>query len=153
MKRIISLFIVPCLLFVFVAGCGPKGSGLNTQFVEGIITLDGNPCGSVSITFVPKTEGSGERAGGLSNDEGRYTLSSASGDPGKGALEGEYIVLVSKTESVDLATPTVGPSGDPVTTEVRSVLHESYRNERQTPLSATVEKGKNKIDFALESRR
>ena len=145
--------MVYCTLFLLVSGCGPKGSNLNTQFVEGIITLDGAPCGNVSVTFVPKVEGTGERAGGVSNAEGRYTLSSASGDPGKGALEGDYAVLVAKTESVELKTPKMGPTGDPVTTEVKSVLHESYRNEQQTPLSATVVKGKNKLDFALESRK
>ena len=153
MRHVFSLFVIHCLLFVFVSGCGPQGSGLDTQFVEGVITLDGSPCAGVSITFVPKTEGSGERAGGLSDGTGRYTLSSVSGDPGRGALEGEYIVLVAKIESVELATPKIGPSGDPITSETRSVLHEFYQNERQTPLSATVVRGKNKIDFALESRK
>ncbi|GHT39424.1 hypothetical protein FACS189427_13550 [Planctomycetales bacterium] len=145
------LFIHYSLFIVLLSGCFPKGTGLDTQFVEGTITLDGNPCEKVSITFIPKTAGSGEGANGISGTDGRYILSSLSGDAGKGALAGDYIVLASKSEAVELAKPKIGPSGDPITSELKPVLPEIYRNEQKTPLSATVVKGKNKIDFALES--
>ena len=146
-----------CVAFVMlcVFGCqpSPKGSGLNTQFVEGFVTLDGTPLGGVSLTFIPKTEGSGENAGGMSDSGGRYTLSSLNGAPGKGALEGEYVIVASKTESVDLAKPTISPvSGDTITSETRSVLHEIYRDRQKTPLTATVVSGKNKINIELESK-
>ena len=149
----VRTFSCVAVLLFCALGCQPKGTGVNTQFVEGVVTLDDAPLNAVSITFVPKMEGVGENAGGLSDFNGRYTLSSLSGDPGKGALEGEYIILAAKSEPFVFEKPIVSPvSGDEITSELRPVLHEIYQNRQKTPLSATVVKGKNRIDIKLESK-
>lgn len=145
------LFFIGLVVLVF-SGCGKKGSDLDTQFVEGIVTFDGVPTEGVYINFIPKMEGVGETANGVSNAKGRYVLSSLRGDPGKGVLEGEYFVTAAKSEIVELDKPKMNAVGDPVTSESRPVVPLLYNGTKTTPLSAVVVKGKNKIDIELKSK-
>ena len=154
MRSILGLLLVSTLV---IAGCGPKGSGLRVEYVEGIVTLDGQPLEGASVTFIPKTEGGTiEAASGYSNEKGVYKLSSMNGDPEKGAVAGEYIVNVSKVEIDD---PTAGMSYEqrtmmtgntPIVTQTQ-ILPAIYQDRMNSPLSATVNKGKNKIDLELKS--
>lgn len=155
MKRgILSLFLIGSLLLM-VVGCGPKGRDLKVEYVEGVITLDGQPLASAAVTFRPKNEGGKEEAAsGYTNTSGVYKLSSMNGDPEKGAIEGEYVVTVSKIEVHD---PTAGMSYDEATTSglqvtQKELLPTVYQDRKNTPLSATVNKGKNKIDLELKSK-
>ncbi|MDR2117778.1 MAG: hypothetical protein LBP87_15485 [Planctomycetaceae bacterium] len=152
MKHNNILFIL-LILFVLFSGCiSRKTNDLETQYVEGIVTLDGIPVHGAHIQFFPKLEGSGQEAGGVSGENGFYKLSSLSGDPGKGVLEGEYLVTVAKNEAIELPKPRINPNtGDEETHETKSVLPEIYRNKTKTPIFATVVRGKNKIDIKLES--
>jgi hypothetical protein len=148
-----NFLFVPFILFVLLFGCrDSKTSDLNTQYVEGIVTLDGTPVIGAHVQFIPKSEGVGQEAGGVSGKNGLYKLSSLSGDPGKGALEGEYLVTVAKNEAIKLPKPRINPNtGDEETHETKSVLPEIYRNKTKTPISVTVVRGKNKIDIKLKS--
>jgi hypothetical protein len=67
----IQLLIV-LVLTLSLVGCGPKG--LQTYFVEGIVTLDGKPLDGAIVTFTP-AERTAENmtAGGQTNGEGKYT--------------------------------------------------------------------------------
>ncbi|MDR2704402.1 MAG: hypothetical protein LBC02_01360 [Planctomycetaceae bacterium] len=146
------MFTGMILLILLSNGCGSQGKGLKVEYVEGIITLDSEPVSNASITFIPITETDGtEAAGGYSNEKGVYKLTSGNGDPEKGALQGEYRVLVSKIESKDL---TKGkeygtPTGYQPTFKQTQLLPVIYQNREKSPLKATVKKGKNKIDFQL----
>jgi hypothetical protein len=78
------------------AGCGGKTKPVP---VEGVVLLDGKPLKGALVTFVPE-DGRGRVAAGLSDDDGKFELTtSTSGD---GALPGNYKVTV-----------TVAPPPDP----------------------------------------
>jgi hypothetical protein len=152
MKHNHFLFVT-FLSYVLFFGCSyNKTSDLDTQHVEGIVTLDGVPVVGAHIQFIPKLEGIGQEAGGVSGKNGLYKVSSLSGDAGKGALEGEYFVTVAKNEAIELTKPRINPTtGDEETHETRPMLPEIYRDKTKTPISATVVRGKNKINIELKS--
>ena len=152
-KQFILGFLLIGLL-IPVIGCDPKGRGLKVEFVEGVVTLDGEPVEGATITFIPVNEGEGaESAIGRSKEGGKYKLSSMNGDPEKGAIAGEYRIIVTKT---DVHTPSTEgmtyEQASNVTAIHTEVLHAIYRDRTKTPLTATVNKGKNKIDIELKSK-
>ncbi|MCL2347621.1 MAG: DUF4198 domain-containing protein [Planctomycetaceae bacterium] len=150
MSRCAFLFL---FLLVFVLGCYPSGRNFPSQFVEGIVTLDGKPVPKAIVTFQPKTPTKeSDVATGSTDNNGRFTLTSSNGDPGKGALEGDYIVLVSLLKVTPLDKPVKVP-GTPImtTTEVKQLLPTIYQDKTKTPLAATVKKRKNKFTFELKS--
>ena len=152
-QNVFGLLLVGLLLTAI--GCGPPGRGLRVEFVEGSVTLDGQPLGGVSITFIPINEGDGtESALGRSKENGVYRLSSMNGDPERGAVAGEYRIIASKTEVNDpmlgMSTEEAAASGLTVThTEILPAI---YRDRSNSPLTATVKRGKNKIDLELKSK-
>jgi hypothetical protein len=141
------------LLILVVTGC-QKGRSLKVEYVEGIVTLDGEPVQGANILFVPlkKGEGTIEAAGGMSDEQGLYKLSSMNGDPEKGAVAGEYRVLVEKVEVRDL---TVNGSqrriGDPDYIQI-SLLPKIYGDKEKSPLTATINPGKNNINLELHTK-
>jgi len=152
-RNILGLLII-CSLLMF-AGCGSKGRGLKVEYVEGVVTLDDQPLEGASVTFIPKTEGGKEEsASGYSDEKGVYKLSSVNGDPGKGAVAGEYVVNVSKVKVED---PKAGMSYEQATvstTVVKQIqeLPAIYQDRKNSPLTFTVKPGKNKIDIELKSK-
>jgi len=146
-----GLLLIGSLLAV---GCGQKGRGLKVEYVEGIVTLDGQPLGHASVTFIPANEGGQEEVAlGYSDMNGVYKLSSLNGDPDRGAVAGEYIITVSKIEVHD---PKAGMSHEEAAAsrlEVTQtqILPRIYQDRQNTPLSATVNKGRNKFDIELSS--
>jgi hypothetical protein len=146
------MFIGMVLLILLGNGCGSQGKGLKVEYVEGIITLDGEPVSNASVTFIPITETEGaEAAGGYSNNKGVYKLTSGNGDPEAGAVLGEYRILVSKIEVTDLTEGMeYGTStGYKETVKQTHLLPEIYRSRDKSPLKSNVKKGKNKIDIQL----
>jgi len=151
LRTSISLGLI--LLVVGMVGCGHRGKGLKVEYVEGVITLDGEPVPKASVTFIPLTETEGaEAAGGYSNDQGVYKLTSGNGDAEKGALAGEYRVLVSKIEAKDLTEGREygASTGYSVTWSQTQLLPTIYQSRDKSPLTATVKKGKNKIPLELK---
>ncbi|GHT25891.1 hypothetical protein FACS18942_02060 [Planctomycetales bacterium] len=146
------LFVIFCLSFVLLSGCGPQ-SRVPINYVEGIVTLDGKPAAGAAVIFVPPDENSGfEGAAGTADEDGRFKMSSINGLPEKGAMEGEYKVVFSLTVFKKLDKPVWDDTqGKKVSEKYVNVIPLIYQNPDTTPLSATVVKGKNKIDFALES--
>jgi len=143
------------LLFVVaLIGCG-SGGGLRVEYVEGVLTLDGEPLSEASVTFVPTSDGPTiETAMGMTNDRGVYKLSSMNGKPMAGAVAGEYKVLVSKVhaESLTDGLEYGATMGYAVPYRQTQLLPHIYRDMQETPFSATVKKGKNKIDLELKSK-
>ena len=146
-----------CLVAVlFIAGCG-KEAGIKTEFVEGVVTLDGTPIGKgCSVRFIPVTEGKGEAAGGFTDEKSVYTLSSMNGAPGKGAVEGEYKIVLTKRDTTEFAEGDPKAPKDDRGNSVLSIsnetLHQSYTLPKTTPLTYTVVKGKQKHDIELVSK-
>jgi len=152
-RSIFGLLLIGLLLAV---GCGQKGRGLRVEFVEGIVTLDGQPLGHASVTFIPANEGGKEEVAlGFTDANGMYRLSSMNGDPDRGAVAGEYIITVSKIEVYD---PKAGMSPEEAAVsrlEVTQtqVLPRIYQDRENTPLSAAVNRGRNRINIELSSER
>jgi hypothetical protein len=124
---------------------------LPVEYVEGIVTMDGIPLDNASVQFVSKTEGQGEAAGGYTDVNGKYTLSSMNGDPGKGALQGDYIVLITKTISIPIPG-AVHNEGDAPPEESKELVPAVYNNRSKPLLEATVVKGKNKFNFDVKTK-
>ncbi|MDR1959080.1 MAG: carboxypeptidase-like regulatory domain-containing protein [Planctomycetaceae bacterium] len=143
------------LILTGISGCGTEGKGLRVEYVEGVISLEGKPLPGASVTFIPLAEdGAMEAAGGYSNENGVYRLTSGNGNSEKGAVLGEYRVLVSKIEAKDLTEgKEYGTStGYAKTFTQKQLLPSVYQDRTKSPLRATVKKGKNKgLDFDLKS--
>ena len=132
-----------CSLALFV-GC--SGDSLPTEHVTGTVTLDGQPLADATILFNP-IDGS-IPAFGNTNAKGVYLITAMQGGrDGAGTVPGEYIVTVKKIEFTNRTT-----SDGRVTAENNNVLHPVYALPAQTPFRATVVKGKNRFDFALETQ-
>ncbi|MDR3110281.1 MAG: hypothetical protein LBU65_11445 [Planctomycetaceae bacterium] len=153
-----SFFVLFSFVFVLtcLVGCG-KSTGVKTEYVSGVITLDGNPVQKgTKVRFIPVTEGKGEPAGGFTDEKGVYTLSSVNGDPEKGALEGEYKIVVSRAETTffeenDPKAPK-NDLGERVTSVSKEVMPKIYTDVKTTPLTYTVVKGKQTHDIEVSSK-
>ncbi|MBI1247259.1 hypothetical protein GC197_05370 [bacterium] len=97
----IALLVFGTFSWVAALGCESK-SYLPTEFVEGVVTLDGTPVEGANVTFVPVESSPGIAAIGVSDSAGVFhltTLSSKDGllpKHGGGALAGRYQVSVEK---------------------------------------------------------
>jgi len=147
-RSILGLLLVGSLL-VF-GGCG--GRSAKVEYVEGVLTLGGQPLEGAAITFHPKNgDGNEAAAFGHSDASGGYKLSSVNGEPERGAIAGEYVITVSKIEEND---PRAGMSYEEATMSRlqptrRELVPAVYQNRERTPLSATVNKGRNTINIEL----
>jgi hypothetical protein len=139
-------------LWIAFIGCSSSDKrNRSVEYVEGIITMDGKPLDNASIQFIPKTEGKGESAGGYTDTNGKYTLSSLNGNPGKGALAGEYIVLISKTISVPISGTKYEEDEVPPE-ELKQLVPAIYKNRNKPFFTVTVVKGKNIHNFEVKSK-
>ena len=142
--------IVVLALLACVAGCGKRGSSLPTQYIEGMVTLDGTPVDDALITFTPVVKEGGVAATGYSDATGKYTLTSVGGDPQRGAIVGDYIVTVSKVSIKMVKTPPQYPGEPPTESAVQTqILPQAYLKADKSPLKASVVKGKNSIDLPM----
>lgn len=156
---------VAILSFLFISGCG----GLRTEYVEGIVTLDGEPVEGALVTFHP-VEGEARYAAGDTNTAGKYVLTTAEGGkPGRGAIQGEYKITVSKRKPVDEEEPAAAPatSEPPSIQEMAAremarrqaglpppfayLTPKVYNNLETSGFTATVVRGKNRFNFEMVS--
>ena len=133
-----------CSLIVVGFGCG-GGTGDTTKYVavSGIVTLDDKPIVGATIVFAPKK--TGQMSIGQSGPDGKFTLKTASGQPG--AAIGDHEVTVSLTSDSapkaapakldDLAPPNAAETGDTsAAATIKYVVPEKY--SKKGALSATV---------------
>jgi len=146
------VYFFSILLVATFLGCGSSG-GLKVEYVEGTVTLDGEPVPEASVTFVPTTETPPiETAMGMTNERGVYKLSSMNGKPLAGAVAGEYKVMISKIEAKSLSDDMeYGTStGYSVPYTQTHLLPPVYRDRDTTPFTVTVKKGRNtNVNFEL----
>ena len=143
MRARFAVAVVVMLLLVALQGC--SGGGVKYAPVSGKVTMDGKPLAKVSVIFIPLAKpGSdiaGDTAGGVTDENGQYTLQTMTRDGMKdGAQVGKHKVSISLQE-------TRGEGDRSVT---REKLPKKY-NE-QTTLTADVTAGGPPIDFPLTSR-
>ena len=91
--RVAALLVILPFL-TWVTGC--RQSGPAVEFVEGFVTLDGEPVPDATVGFSP-AGGPGPAAFGKTDDKGIFHLTTVQGGrPQGGAPVGEYIVTVKK---------------------------------------------------------
>jgi len=143
-----TLFALSVAMVVGFAGCNTQ----RTAPVSGNVTYEGNPVPEGTITFFPR-EG-GRPATGTIHADGTYVLSSMV--PGDGVPPGEYAVAIEARRVHDSAPmPTslqeeiegVGQGAPPP--KIEWLVPINYSSAETSGLTATVEPGKNVIDFAL----
>jgi len=149
----IKFLVLIGILVCWSAGC--SDSKIVTGYVEGVITFNGEPVSSATITFNPQgTEG--QSAVGFSNEKGVYKLTTQGGKDEGGAIPGDYLVTISKSDvpiiPLDQAnynqqtTQTTAPGVAP---KYNAILPKKYNDPSTSGLTATVKKGKNTIPFEL----
>jgi len=139
------------LALIVTVGCGP--SGLGVQPVTGTVTYNGEPLEGAVVTFI-STDPLGHGATGTTAANGTYSLTTHAA-ASSGAVIGDYDVVILKTILVDRLgneflddNQPLGPSGRP---EMRHLIPVKYSGDGTPPiLSATVQRGRNVINFDLE---
>ena len=153
-------------------GCGgAKAPAVQTEMVEGLVTLDGQPVPGATITFVPVQPGAGASATGMTDSEGKYHLTAVGAgigaQPGAGTLPGEYSVGVMKVNlpdipteqdlQADLGTPgtpskSVGSGERPKDVQVTHVVPQKFNDPLKSGIKVTVKPGANDIPIPLVSK-
>jgi hypothetical protein len=122
------------VMSVWAVGCNPESlPGLGR--VTGTVTMDGKPVPNASLVFTPKESGATASLG-RTDDTGNYELYYSRGN--KGAKTGEHSVTINNYR----APGEDGNPGQPESIPTQYNL--------KTELTATVNSGTNKIDFALK---
>ena len=120
------------LVAALSAGCGRS----ETVPVTGVVTLNGQPADEAEVIFMPSK---GRVASGVTDQEGRFTLST--NKSGDGAVPGDHVVTIGQYYPPGKPPPMSG--GPPPRFPLK------YTDHTQTPLRAKVERG-GKNDFQLE---
>jgi hypothetical protein len=151
-----------------VLGC-PGTTTLQTEYVEGVVTLDGEPLEGATVTFVPVSAGQGMSATGLTDAQGKYTLTAVGGGEveataGAGTLPGEYHVGVVKLEMESPPDDEITeeeakargvedePSEKLAEPKITHIVPQKYNDPRKSGLKATVQEGDNSIPIELASQ-
>lgn len=133
-------YISLSLLGLIVSFCGCSGNGIRVNYVEGTVTWKDTPVAGAMVTFEPTGDGTDVYvAFGRTDEQGQYVLTTQASEYGSGAVAGSY--------KVSIARPSPGASGRPSQT---SDLPGVYAEGILTPLTAEVERGRNRFDFNLE---
>ncbi len=135
-------------------GDGPPPDRPATVQVTGTLTYNGEPVGGASISL--KNTGNGPGAAGISDANGKYTLTTfTSGD---GAVPGEYLVGVIKSEIVgadtsyfDVESPNYGKTPPPEA-EGKLVHHipEKFNNPDTSGIRVTISEGQDSVPIELK---
>ena len=149
-----NLFLIAAAATIVCCGCG---DGDGRVPVEGVITLDGKPLSSVSVTFDQPDLGPSKNVGyvGRTDDQGRYSLRPMIGE-GSGVPPGEYQVMLTTavTRGSQTAPPPAASSSSPFGSDTPPPPPErippAFRNGKQkftVPAGGTQD-----ADFALTSK-
>lgn len=158
------LFIAALLAGIVPPGCAEKKQIVSTEMVEGIVTLDGTPVPGAVVTFTPAQANAGAPATGMSDAQGKYTITAAglgegkSAASGAGTLPGEYLVGVVKDESPkipgsndpDYKMPEPGKT--PPAPTVTHVVPQQFNDPQTSGIKVTVQAGKNDIPIKLTTK-
>lgn len=134
-------------------GCKPKG--LDVEFVEGVVTLDGRPVDDVTVSFTPVEGGSPGYA--ATDEQGYFKLSTLGGKPQGGTTVGTYAVSFDKivpagkrpTPEQMEADPEWESSGKYDTGMTRQLIPKRYVDPATSGFTVEVIRGNNRFDFEL----
>jgi hypothetical protein len=130
MQRETLLRIVVLAVLCLAVGCS-RSDRPPLGLVEGTVTLDGVPLPAALVVFTP--DGPGRSALATTDTAGHYALS-----------------FLRDIAGANLGTHTVRITTADGETSAKEILPPRYH--RKTELTATVEPGKNVLDFPLQSQ-
>ena len=122
------------------SGCGPNSDLPPLAPVYGKITVDGEPLTFGTVALVPdRSKGTqGTMGSGAIQPDGSYRIVTARED---GGLVGHHLIRVQAIVEYDPATNT----------PPYSVVHDRYRNEKDSGLTLEVKAGEDNVfDMALD---
>ncbi|QDT40187.1 Bacterial Ig-like domain (group 1) [Gimesia alba] len=145
-------FIIIALMVGLVTGCGGSASEVPDELipVTGTVKLDGKPTANITVVFNPGKKTAGTGGYGVTDSEGKYSVTHRSNKPG--IEPGEYIVTFSKMGLPD-GSPI--PEGkDAADVGAVQLLPEKYTNpNREMNLTmATVKAPSAQLDFEITSK-
>jgi len=122
---------------MYCLGCD---SGPEIAYVEGTVTMDGQPLANATVVFIPED---GRPAGGRTDASGHYELTFTAGR--EGAIPGKNSIRISTYTEASEAE-----DGSPIPGQKETV---PAKYNSQSELEFTVAPGTNNIaDFALDSK-
>ena len=137
--KTVAVCLVALAICLPLPGCrrGPP-----VVYVEGVVTMNGEPLEGANVGFTPLGTPGSMSAGGFTDAKGKFVLSTHTAKFGAGATVGDYVVVVSKT---------IIPPGeeDKDSPKVVLVTPEVYQLKETSPLRATVKNGSNRFAFDL----
>ncbi|XZE45771.1 hypothetical protein SH467x_001024 [Pirellulaceae bacterium SH467] len=119
----------------FISGCGSRNPELT---ISGHVTINGEPIEGGSITFV--AEDGVAATGGGTIQNGKYTAI---------VMPGRKKVLVLGNKLVGEEPEYQGVPDSPMRQVFKTVTPETYNAAHLTPLTATIDKSEENLDFAL----
>jgi hypothetical protein len=148
---IILVLFFPLLFFV---GCAEKNP-FGTIYVEGFVTLDGTPIQGINVTLMPRGDGA-HAAGGLTDNAGKFTVTTGGAPMGSGAKPGEYDITFRKVEMAGSDLPMeelarLSRGGMPPTTYIVPQKYEDPKTSGIAPITVSTNRADNKFTFALTS--
>jgi len=154
-----------CLFLSLLVGCGSSDPDVN--YVEGVVTMGGNPLADATVIFSP-VEGSGGRpATGKTDAAGVYKLTDLqAATANSGAAIGEYQVSINKSsgdqigaglgegDTIDDAAEDQGANMAPdKVIGMKSLVPDKYTRADTSGLTATVKAGRNEgVNFDLTAK-
>jgi hypothetical protein len=139
------------LLHIFLTGCGSGDAGKpKVAPVSGTVTQKGKPMTAGEVTFTPSggPEGaSGHIATGQIGPDGSYSLTTF--NTGDGAVLGTHKVTVISRAAGDMEKLNRLKGGAIAYKLPPSTVASKYASVSTTPLTYTVQDGRNKIDIEL----
>lgn len=144
-------------LCVIGGGCG--GNAPTPEFMEhlvpvtGKVTMNNQPLGGATVTFHPADSRSlAVTAYGATNPDGTYEMKTVAvgHGPQEGAVEGDYVVTISKIAMQDGSPIPVGMSeADAEAEGAREVVPPQYSQPDRSRLKAQVARDSGSHDFDL----
>jgi len=147
LKKMVGLLAVSCVLPLFV-GCGEK---IEVAEVSGTVTVNGKPLDMIHVEFWPDN---GPRSWGVTDANGKFTLTLDTDEPKPGAVPGTHkVMLKDKWPSKD---DTQTENGEWIDNSKGKLprIHSKYYDILGSDLSVTVKSGEaNTIDIAADPRQ
>ena len=141
------LVLVLPIFVLMITGCGSDGPELIP--VSGTVTLNGTPIDEVVVTFVPHH--AGKPAMGLTDKQGRFSLSTTELDDG--VAVGPYYATVTSIDQGATRPDAQGLStGLEMHPRQKSIIPERYTLFQTSGLSYEVQDGMEPISIKLTSK-
>ena len=115
-------------------GCGP--SRPQTMYVDGVVTLDGEPIEGAAVLFSPEE---GRPASGITDAQGKFELQTF--EPRDGAVLGKHKVTVTLKKVTGVGADPDGLSGEvgPGGMQVEWIVPERYSSPATSGLTVDVD--------------